>query len=152
MPPSQRRGSRVVYVAGSARELPDQVQEWLSQADTPAAASPNIYDALSLLAMGRRPAALIVYIEAVDWSEMEFFEHAARLSRETRLYVTGHDYQQAKLAEACARGARLFDPDELGDDIASAPSDAPSPSSTVNVNPASPSPPDIRQPPRANTR
>jgi|GEM_PF-713371 len=105
----KQRGSRVVYVAGSARELHAEVQEWLSQADNRAVASPSIYDALALLAMGRKPTALIVSVNEVDWNEMEFFDHAVRLSPETRIYVTGHDHHHDKLEEACRRGAHRFD-------------------------------------------
>lgn len=114
---SKRRGSRVIYVARSARELPEEVQDWLSQGGNRAASSPDIYDALALLAKGRAPVALIVSIDAVDWNEMDFFVQAARLSRETRIYVTGDDHGQGKIDAACARGARRFDPDALTDDL-----------------------------------
>ena len=55
--PSKQHDSRVVYVAGSARDFPEPVQEWLSQADHRAAASLNVYDALAGLTGRRRPVA-----------------------------------------------------------------------------------------------
>lgn len=117
MPSSKRRGSRVVYVAESARELPEEVQDWLGQASNRAASSPNIYDALALLATGKTPVAIIVSMDAVDWNEFEFFDHVARLSRETRVYVAGHEHHDAKIEAACARGAKVFDPDALDEEL-----------------------------------
>ncbi len=117
MLPSKGRGPRVIYVAGSARELPQEVRDWLGQAGNRAAASPNVYDALALLAAGREPVAIVVNIDAVDWSEFDFFDHAARLSRETRIYVAGHEHQQAKVEAACARGAQVFTPEALSEDL-----------------------------------
>lgn len=116
---SKSRGPRVYYVAASARELPDEVQNWLGQAEHRAARSASIYDALALLACGARPAALIVSIEAVDWSEMDFFDQAARLSRGAHLYAVGRDARADKLQAAYRRGALPFDEAALNDDAAS---------------------------------
>ena len=139
MPSLKQRGSRLIYVAGSARQLRAEVQEWLGRADHGAVASANVYDALALLAMGRKPDALIVSMDAVDWNEMDFFDQAAWLSDKTRIYVTGHDHHQEKIDAACQRGARRFDADELSayladnqaevlaDQIQTAPSPAPLP-------------------------
>lgn len=106
---SKPREPRIIYVAAAARELPDEVQEWLGRPENRAASSPHIYDVLAMLAGGARPAVLIVSMEAVDWSEMEFFDQVARLCRETHVYVAGHDYQAAKINAACKRGAMRFD-------------------------------------------
>jgi hypothetical protein len=114
---SKQRGAKVIYVAASARELPQDAQDWLSHAGNRAVPSPNIYDALALLATGRKPVAMIVSMEAVDWSEMEFFDHAARLSGDTTLYVTGSEHQTTKLQAACSRGAQPFDGDALGEQL-----------------------------------
>jgi hypothetical protein len=122
MTPTGRRGSRVIYVAESARVLPPEVQEWLSQADHPATASPDVYDALALLANGRKPLALIVNIDAVDWSEISFFEHAARLSASTAIYVSGPDHTEDRIKAACARGALRFDGEALSERLRTAPS------------------------------
>src|SRR5690606_16500590 len=106
---SKPRGSRIVYVAASARELPGEVQQWLGRMEHRAARWPHIYNALALLATGARPAVMIVSMDAVDWSEMDFFDQAARISRNTRIFVTGHEHHAAKLEAACRRGAMLFD-------------------------------------------
>lgn len=103
------RTAPVIYVAGSARELPVEVQDWLSRAETHAVAAPHIYDLLAQLARGKKFAAVIVSIQSVDWNEMDFFDYAARLSRHTPLYVAGPPPQHAKMEAACRRGARLFD-------------------------------------------
>jgi len=115
--------ARVIYVAQSVREFPQEVQGWLSQPDNQARPSPGIYDTLALLAMGGRPAAIVVSIDAVDWNELEFFDHCARMSPRTQLYVAGSEHQRAKIEAARARGARPFDPDSLGEDL-SAPVEA----------------------------
>lgn len=150
MPPSNRHGARVIYVASSARELPGEVQDWLSRAENPAAASPTIHDALALLAMGRKPAAIIVSMDAVDFSELDFFDHAARLSGETRIYVAGHDYHESKIEAACARGARVFDADVLDDDLeaVSARKEAIGPEDLLagSLRPAQPEPTGISDP------
>lgn len=112
------REPRIIYVAASARELPGEVQAWLGRVENRAASSPNIYDALALLASGSRPTVLIVSIAAVDWSEMEFFDQVARLSRQTHVYVTGHEHHAAKLTAACKHGAELFDEAALREDLA----------------------------------
>jgi len=62
-----------------------------------------------MLAAGRRPAVLIVSIEAVDWSEIGFFDYVARLSPQTRVYVAGEDHHQEKLT-AHADTARCHSP------------------------------------------
>lgn len=99
----------MVYVASSVRELPAEAHDWLSRPEVKAAASASIYEAMAMLGQRRRPRVLIVFIEQVDWSEMEFFELAGRMSPTTRVYVTGPELQQAKLEAAVARGAHLFD-------------------------------------------
>ena len=109
MPSGRQRGSRVIYVAGSVREFPEEVQSWLGRAENPAGASPNIYDALALLAAGARPVAIIVSAEAVDWNELEVFDHLSQVQRTLRVYVVGQDYHEAKCEAACRRGARPFD-------------------------------------------
>ncbi|GMU22910.1 MAG: hypothetical protein AMXMBFR13_29940 [Phycisphaerae bacterium] len=122
MSSAKARGPRVAYVAGAAREFPADVQHWLGQAENRAARCSSIYDALAMLTAGApRPVALIVSISAIDWSEMEFFDHVARLSRDTRVYVSGHEHDAAKLEAACQRGARLFNAELLAEDLASAP-------------------------------
>lgn len=118
---SKPRGPRIVYVAASARELPEEVQQWLGRAEHRAASSPHIYDALALLATGIRPAVMIVNIGSVDWSEMGFFDQAARIGRETRVFVAGHDYDAAKMEAACKRGAYLFDEAAVGEALSSPP-------------------------------
>ena len=118
MPAANQRSQRVLYVAGSARELPQEVRDWLARAENRAVAAPDIYEALAGLTKRQRPAALIVNIESVDWEEMEFFDLAGRVSRETAIYVTGHDHHRAKIEAALQRGARLFNPDDLAADLA----------------------------------
>jgi hypothetical protein len=115
---SKSREPRIIYVAASARELPDEVQAWLGRPENRAASSPHVYDALALLAGGARPAVLIVSMEAVDWSEMEFFDQVARLCRETHVYVVGHDHQSAKIHAACKRGAMPFDEELIRESLA----------------------------------
>lgn len=106
---AHQRGTPVIYVAASARELPAEVQDWLGRADIRAVASHNIYDLLAELVRGRKFAALVVNIQSVDWNEMDFFDHAAKLARHTPIYVTGSPQQRAKLEAACRRGAQPFD-------------------------------------------
>jgi DNA-binding NarL/FixJ family response regulator len=96
------------------------VQDWLSRPRNRASAAPGVYDALASLAAGARPAVIIVSIDAVDWSELEFFDHCRRLSEATHVYVAGDDHQQEKIEAACARGARPFDPDALDADVEAA--------------------------------
>jgi len=108
----------VIYVAVSAREFPPDVQEWLARPESRAAALPSIYDALAELTRRPRPVAAIISIEAVDWEEMEFFDLAARLSRDTSLYVAGHDHHRAKLDAALQHGAKRFSAAELAHDLA----------------------------------
>lgn len=117
MPATTQRISRIIYVAGSAREFPADVQEWLSRGESRAIASPSIYDALACLSRRPRPVAILVSIEAVDWEEMEFFDQAARLSRDTTIYVTGHDHYRAKIEAALQRGARRFNIEDLNQDL-----------------------------------
>ena len=118
MPASIQRSPRVLYVAGAARELPQEVRDWLARAENRAVAAPDIYEALASLTKRQRPAALIVNIESVDWEEMEFFDLAGRLSRDMNIYVTGHDHHRAKIEAALQRGARLFSPEDLAQDLA----------------------------------
>jgi hypothetical protein len=118
MQTTRQRGGRVVYVAGSTRDFPESVQAWLSQAHVRAIASPHIYDALAMLTTHRRPDVLIVALEGVDWSEMEFFELARRVARDTTVYVTGGGHQQEKISSALERGALLFDPEHIAEDLA----------------------------------
>ena len=120
MPVVQERVSPVIYVAVSARELPGDVQDWLGRSETRAIASPHIYDLLAQLVRGKRFAAIIVSIQAVDWNEMEFFDLAARLAHHTPIYVAGLYQTRAKLEAACRRGARLFDPVGLAEASAAA--------------------------------
>ena len=117
MPSFKQRGSRVIYVAQNAHEFPEEVQAWLSELDDHASPCPDIYDTLALLAMGSKPAAIVVSIDAVDWNELEFFDHCARISPETHIYVAGNGRQQAKIEAAWARGARPFDVDALSEDL-----------------------------------
>lgn len=124
MASAKQRGSKVVYVAGAAREFPQDVQDWLSHTAYRPAACPHVYDALAQLVSGRRPAALIVSLEAIDWDELEFFDLVPRLSRDTRVFVAGLEHQQAKLEAALARGAEPFEPavlDELLQPLNTAP-------------------------------
>lgn len=115
---SKPRGPRILYIAASARELPEYVQQWLGRAEHRAASSPHIYDALALLVGGARPLIMIVSIEAVDWSEFDFFDHAIRLSPSTRIYVVGDDHNAPKLEAARKRGAKLFDEEAIREDLA----------------------------------
>lgn len=119
MPVVSQRVSPVIYVAASARELPAEVQLWLGRAENRAVASPHIYDMLAQLARGKRYSAIIVNIQSVDWNEMEFFDQAIRLSRNTPLFVVGTHPQRAKLEAACRRGAQMFDPLLLHEEVAS---------------------------------
>jgi len=117
MLPVKKPDSRVVYIAGSAREFPESVQDWLSQAKNRAIASTNVYEALARLSGRYRPTAMIVSIDSVDWDELDFFDLAARLSPETTLYITGHEHNQAKLEAAFDRGAKPFDAVDLDADL-----------------------------------
>jgi len=117
MPAATQRSPRILYVAGSAREFPQEVQDWLGRLSNPAVAAPSIYDALARLTKRQRPAAILVNIESVDWEEIEFFDLASRLSPDTTLYVTGHKLHRAKLEAAYQRGARRFDPEQLAADL-----------------------------------
>lgn len=115
---STQRGSRVLYVAGSTREFPADVQEWLGYPENRAAASPNIHDALAAMAKRPQPTAIIVSIEAVDWEEMEFFDLAARIARDTTIYVAGHAHHQTKIEAAVQRGAKRFNTEDLAQELA----------------------------------
>ncbi len=116
-----QRGSRVIYVAASARELAQEVQDWLGQPSIRASASPDIYDTLAQLAEGKSPLALIVSMESVDWTELEFFPLVHRVCPDALIYVTGAGHQEAKMEAALARGARRFDPEVLNELLAVAP-------------------------------
>lgn len=121
MPVVKQRVSPVIYVAASARELPADVQHWLEQAENRALAAPHVYDMLAQLARGKRFSAMIVSIQSVDWGEMEFFDLAARLARNTPIFVAGTTPQtRAKLEAACRRGARMFDPIALRQELSQA--------------------------------
>lgn len=121
MPPSKRRGARVLYVAQSARDLPDDVRDWLSRENNPATACRDPYEALAWLAVGRRPAVLIVSIDTVDWDELEFFALADRFGDKTRLYVAGREDQQDKIDAARDLGARVFSIAAVDQDLTAAP-------------------------------
>ena len=107
MPPSDSLG--ILYLHRSLDDSPPPVMQWIAQAGTPCVHSPDIYDALALLARGRKPKALLVDIECLDWSELDFFRHAANLCRDMKIIVHGPDHHQAKIEAACYRGAILFD-------------------------------------------
>ncbi len=113
MPVNRFKASRILYMAGSVGEFPNDVQEWLSRPENPAIASSNPYEATALLARGLRPAVILVSMPAIDWSEMEFFSHAENLCRDALLFVHGPPHQQAKVDSACKRGARPLDLDLL---------------------------------------
>lgn len=115
MPAARQRRAPLIYIAGSARELPPSMQEWLGRADVRAVASSGIYDVLALLARRKRFQAIVVHMDAVDWSEMDFFDHAARLSQGVPIYVVGQPHHAAKLEAACRRGAQPFDVDMLSE-------------------------------------
>lgn len=121
MVPGRSNTSRIIYVARTARELPEEVQEYLSQSGIRAMAVANIYDALATLAQQRNAAVLIVSIEAVDWNEMEFFDLLRRVSRDVQVFVAAHEYQQAKLEAALQRGARPFNVDQVQEALRSTP-------------------------------
>lgn len=121
MPSPTQRGAHVIYVAESVREFPDAVRSWLALPENRAVASPGIHDALAMLATGARPRVLLVSMDVVDWNELEFFEHACRLSRETVIHVVGHDHHRDKIDAAVKLGARVFDADELSDEAAADP-------------------------------
>jgi len=117
MASSKQRGSRVIYTTSSARELPENVRHWLSQASNSATSSANIYDVLALLSLGRKPEAIIINIDVVDWSELDFFDLALKLSPETKIFVAGYDHQQDKIDAACSRGAKPFDTRALNETL-----------------------------------
>lgn len=137
MPVANSRGAPVIYVAGSARELPAEVRDWLGRAETRAVASPHLYDMLAQLARGKKFAGIIVNIQSVDWNEMDFFDCAARLRRNTPVFVTGSHQHRAKLEAACRRGARLFDAIALDEELMQAAGVA-VPPSTTEYSPAQP--------------
>ncbi|MHC4441008.1 MAG: hypothetical protein ACYTF1_06155 [Planctomycetota bacterium] len=110
-------GVRVIHVAHEHHQLPDEVRLWLRKANNSAYASPDIYDTLALLAKGKKPQAIIIAIDAVDWNELDFFDLSRRLSPQTNIYVTGNQNQQEKIDAACARGAKCFDPNRFDEDI-----------------------------------
>lgn len=112
-----QRGPRVFYVAGAVRDFPPDVQEWLAATTHRPASCPDLYDLLAVLARGHRPAAVVFCLEAVDWNELEAFDHVAHLSPTTRMYVAGQPHQDKKLEAACARGAMVFDADAIEEDL-----------------------------------
>ncbi len=105
----QPHGARILCVAGSEGEFPETVRRWLDQIAVRTEYSADVYDALAVLATGTRPILLIVSIESVDWNELDFFGHAAALSRGTRIYVAAQDAADSRVFAAAERGARLFD-------------------------------------------
>lgn len=121
---AEQSGSRVIWVAGSLAELPDEVHAWLRQQGERASACTNIYDALATLTIHPRPAALVVNIELVDWQEMEFFDWVAALGSETTVYVVGGQREQDKIDAALRRGARRFDTGSLTTDLDRSPSES----------------------------
>ena len=102
-------GARIVYVAGSEGDLPEAVRRWLDQMAVRTDYVQDVYDALAVLATGTRPILMIVSIEAVDWSEMDFFNHVAALSQGTRIYVTSQNTSDSRIFAAAERGAKLFE-------------------------------------------
>jgi hypothetical protein len=123
-----QRGSPVIYVAASARELPSRLQDWLAEPTVRAVACPNVYDALATLARGAAPLALIISIDSIDWNELDFVSHALRVSPDTVVYVTEVSNQAGKVDAALALGARHLDLDALNELLELAPTSAPAPS------------------------
>ncbi len=115
MSAASHSGGRILCVAPSLSALPEAVRAWLAQVEPSCEISPDLYDALAILATGRRPELLIVDIDVVDWNEMEFFRQAGLLCRKMRILVTGPGHQRAKLEAACKQGASLFDPRAVAD-------------------------------------
>lgn len=113
----QPHGARILCVAGSEGEFPEAVRQWLAQVTLRTEYCSDVYDALAVLATGTRPILVIVGIDSVDWSEMDFFSHVAALSRGTRIYVAAHDASDGRVFAAGERGARLFDPASANADI-----------------------------------
>ena len=117
---TRQRGSQAVYVAGSARDFPEDVQAWLAGPTVQAAFSPDVYDCMARIAQGYRPRVIILHVGALDWNEFEFFELVARVSPESRVYVVGDDHHDDKLDEAIARGASHFDAEHVEEDLTTA--------------------------------
>ncbi len=102
-------GARIVCVAGNEGELPEAVRQWLDQMAVRTEYAQDVYDALAVLATGTRPILMLVSIESVDWSEMDFFSHVAELSQGTRIYVTSQNASDSRVFAAVERGARIFE-------------------------------------------
>lgn len=102
-------GARILCVAGSDGEFPEPVRRWLDQVGVRTQFSPDIYDALAVLATGTRPIVMVVSAEAVDWDEMEFFGHVLAMSRGTHIYVTTRHPEDHRVFAAAERGAKVFD-------------------------------------------
>lgn len=114
---TQQDSSRIVYVAGSPAEFPEDAQKALLKSRSFLTPSASVYDALAMLTARQRPVAVVVSIESVDWDEMEFFELALRTSRETSVYVAARHGHQDKLQAAIDRGARPFSSAALARDL-----------------------------------
>lgn len=108
MSAAQKPGTHILVTGCANRELPPEVQSWLRQQGAHVVFAAHIYDALAELVCGRRPYMLLVHIDALDWNELDFFTHATRLSRETRIFVVGPEHRNKKMEAACARGAQIF--------------------------------------------
>lgn len=104
---------QIVYVARSARQLPEPVRAWLDETGAQVTCSPDIYAAMAMLASGLRPEALIVDAREVDFSELSFFESAGRVCRGALICVVGPPACQEKMELAFERGACPFDADRL---------------------------------------
>jgi hypothetical protein len=102
-------GARILCVAGSDGEFPEPVRRWLDQVGVRTEFSPDIYDALAVLATGTRPIVMIVSADAVDWDEMDFFGHVQALSRGTHIYVTTRHPDDSRVFAATERGAKVFE-------------------------------------------
>ena len=109
MAQSNIRAASLVQVAASADDFPLEIREWLAASSADIATSPDIYDALALIANGCRPAAMIVSLGAIDWNEIEFFDHIRRLSPSTTVYVASRDNEDAKSQAAGRYGVKRFD-------------------------------------------
>jgi hypothetical protein len=123
MSADQKPGTQILVTGCANRELPSEVKNWLRQNGERVLFSPHIYDTLAELTRGLKPRLLLVHVDALDWNELDFFTHAARLSRETRFYIIGPKHRDKKMEAACTRGARIFSPDQImdqpGEEIAS---------------------------------
>lgn len=120
-----QRGSRVIYVAASAAEFPEEVRLWLAQPALRATPCPNVYDALASLASAKPPACILVSLQSIDWGELDFFTHLHRLCPDTLVQVAGGDADREKLEAAIARGARVFEAEAFDELLAATPEPPP---------------------------